>query len=273
MAAAARALGLPSSTVSRKLGLLEARLETQLLNRTTRTLHLSEDGRVVLARVRRILDEAEATEAALERSTKGLSGLVKIGVPSVLTRDLLQCLAAVLGENPGLRLQVSVHDRPVNPVAEGLDLVVSGGGLVDSSLVARALGQVQLVLAASAGYLERRGRPKTPPDLLQHDTCHFRTNPPASSWELYDRQGERHNVPIEVKLESTDGRALLDAMHADLCIGTLSKRLLRSNPSLERVLPGFSFRPFPVRAVFPASSRRSARLLAIVGALKTALER
>ena len=198
MAAAARALGLPSSTVSRKLGLLEDRLGTQLLNRTTRTLHLSADGRVALARIRRVLDEAEETEAALERSASGLGGVVRIGVPSVLTRDLLNCLAPLLADNPGLRLQVSVHDRPVNPVAEGLDLVVSGGGLEDSTLVARSLGQVRLVLAASTDYLDRRGRPKTPNDLLQHDTSHFRTDPPASSWELYDRKGERHDVPIEV---------------------------------------------------------------------------
>lgn len=271
MAAAARALGIPTSTVSRRLAGLEGRLGQTLLYRTTRSLSVGEAGRALLARARRILDEASAAELALERASEGLAGLVRIGVPSVLARDLLTGLAPALIEHPGLRLQISIHDRPVNPVSEGLDAVIMGGALDDSTLIARKLGEVRLVLAAKRDYLERRGRPKRPADLIDHNTLHFLRDPPVSFWELYDTSGECHQVAIEVTLEANDGRALLDAIRAGIGIGTTSERLLRSSPDLERVLPGFAFHPFPVFAVYPTAGRRSGRLQEIVRVLQLAM--
>ncbi len=272
MAQAARALGQPTSTVSRRLQLLEERLGTRLLYRTTRSLSLAEHGRVVLARARRILAEAEELESSLEQADEGVSGLVRIGVPSVLSRELLTHLTPLLGEHAGLRLAISVHDRLVNPVTEGLDLVVMGGGLDDSSLVSRRIGQVRLVLAASVPYLERRGRPRRPSDLARHDTLHFLSDPPATTWTLYDRGGTPHDVPIVVRVEASNGRALVDAIEAGIGIGTVSRRYLRTASHLVRVLPSYTFRPFPLHAVYPTAGRRSARLRVVVRALEAALE-
>ncbi|MEM6994998.1 MAG: LysR family transcriptional regulator [Myxococcota bacterium] len=271
MAAAARALGLPTTTVSRRLALLEERLGTRLLYRTTRSLSLAEDGRVLLGRARRILEEAEAAESSLEGSERSLSGVVRMGVPSVLTQAFLHQLAPLLREHPGLRLQLAVHDRLVNPASAGLDLVVMGGTLDDSSLVSRRLGQIRLVLAASESYLQRRGRPRRPADLVEHDTLHFLRDPPVSSWVLVGSKGARCEVPIEVRFEASDGRALLDAMHAGVGIGTLSERLLADTPGLVRVLPRHSFQPFPIHALYPSSGRRSARLRAVLQSLEAAL--
>ena len=271
MAAAARALALPTSTVSRRLAQLEERLGTRVLYRTTRSLSLAEHGRVLLARAHRILAEAEALDEVLEHAGDEVAGLVRIGVPSVLTRELLDRLAPLLAQHRGLRLALSVHDRPVNPVSEGLDLVVSGGGLDDSSLVSRRIGEVRLVLAASPGYLERRGRPRRPSELAEHDTLHFSTDPPATSWTLIDRQGNAHDVPITVRIEASNGRALTDAVYAGVGIGTVSERLLRSDPRLVRVLTSYAFRPFPLHAVYPTAGRRSAKLRAVVEALEAAL--
>lgn len=273
LAAAARALKLPTSTVSRRLGQLEARTGRTLLYRTTRSLSLAEDGQLLLDGVRRILEQVDATETDLERSAERLSGVVKLGVPSVLTRDLLEALAPLLREHPALRVQLSVHDRQVNPVAAGLDLVVVGGGLSDSTLISRRIGQVERVLAASPSYLQRRGRPQTPEDLAQHDTLHFLMDQPTTAWVLYDAEEQATEVPVPVRFEASDGRALLDAAVAGLGIAALSPRLLRGTPELERILPGHAFRPFPLSVVYPVSGRRSARLRAVVDALQTALSR
>ena len=272
-AGAARALNLPTSTVSRRFAQLEERTGRTLLYRTTRSLSLAEDGQHLLDAVRGILERVDAIEHALEQSTEELRGTVKLGVPSVLTRDLLEALGPLLAEHPALDVQLSVHDRLVNPVAAGLDLVVVGGGLEDSSLVSKRIGSVQLLLAASEAYLERRGTPSTPADLADHDTLHFLLDPPARSWALLDAEGTAHDVPVSVRFEASDGRALLDAMLAGLGIGTLSSRLLRAHPQLRRVLPEHHFRPFPVSVVYPTSGRRSARIRAMVSALQAAMSR
>lgn len=273
LAGAARSLGLPTSTVSRRLAQLEERTGRRLLYRTTRSLSLAEDGQALLDAARHILETVDTIETELEDSPEQLSGVVKLGVPSVLTRDLLQSLAPLLGAHPQLRIQLSVHDRPVNPVAAGLDLLVIGGGLADSTLVSKRIGEIRLVLAAHRDYLDRRGRPNTPSALERHDTLHFLTDPPATSWVLVGPDDTLTTIPIFVRFEASDGRALLDAINAGLGIGTLSPRLLRAHTELESVLPEFHFRPFPISVVYPASGRRSARLRAVVDALQTALSK
>lgn len=269
---AARALGLPSNTVSRRLAALEERLDTRLLYRTTRSMSLSETGRTLLGRAQRILQEVEATELALQREKEGLSGMVKISVPSLLTADLLASVKGLLRQHHGLRLQVKVNDKPVNPVTEGLDVVVIGGTLSDSSLIARKLSNIHPVLAASASYLAERGHPEKPTDLTEHEILLFVRDPPQSHFTLTDGSGHQHTVPVEGRLEADDGRTLMDALDAGLGIGLTSPRIMRSSRSLERVLPGYSLGSFPLYAIYPASRQRSARLQAVVNALQSALQ-
>jgi len=268
MAGAARSLGLPPNTVSRRIAALEGRLGVRLLNRTTRSVSLSEHGRTFIAPAHRILEAVEAAEAALRREREGLSGRVRIGMPSVLVTDVLAALRPLLAEHPDLRIEATVHDRPVNPVTAGLDVVIVGGALPDSTLIAQKLEDVTLVLAASETYLAEVGAPRVLEDLASHRTVHFRTQPPASSWTLTDREGRQHVVPVKVCFEADDGRALTDAIRAGLGIGATSARVVRGHPELRRVLPDYVGHTFPLFAVYPASGQRSARLRAVVEALK-----
>lgn len=271
LAAAARALGLPTSTISRRLAQLEERAGRPLLYRSTRSLSFAEDGQAFLDGARRILQAVDALEMELETSPDRLAGTVKVGVPSVLAADLLEALSPLLAENLELRVQLVIHDRHVSPVAAGLDLVVVGGALEDSSLVSKRVGAVQLALAARRDYLDQHGRPATPAELTKHHTLHFLTDPPATSWVLVGPDGRSTEVPVAVRLEANDGRALLDAIKTGLGIGTLSPRQLRAHPDLERVLPEHHFRAFPIFVVYPVSGRRSKRLRAVVQALQSAL--
>ncbi|MCP4810693.1 MAG: LysR family transcriptional regulator [Proteobacteria bacterium] len=272
LTAAARALGLPPNTVSRRLASLEERLDVKLLHRTTRSLSLSEAGRALLSRARRILDEVDAAELAVQRETEGLTGVVQISLMSILTvPDTLAVLRLLMDEHPGLRLQIQVNDRPVNPVAEGLDVVVFGGTLSDSTLTARKLTSVQPLLAASTAYIDRHGAPHTPEDLLRHETLHFLSAGGTFPWNLTGPDGEQHVVHPEGRFEANDGRALFDAMVSGLGIGWTSARMMRSAPNLRQVLADYTLPSFPLYAIYPSANRRSARLQTVVAALHAAV--
>jgi len=268
LSGAAKVLGLPANTVSRRLSALEERLDTRLVHRTTRSMSLSESGRAFLAGAQRILQEVEAAEGQLRVEREGLHGTIKLGVPSVLTKELLGALPPLMRENPGLRVQLRVHDKPVNPVTEGLDVLIMGGSFPDSNLIVRSLGRVRMVLAASPAYLDRCGRPTRPTDLEGHTTLHFASDPPQTSWVLTAADGTQHVVPVEGHFEANDGRAMMDAAEAGLGICATSERYLRRTQTLERVLPEHSAFSFPINAVYPASGQRSARLQAVVEALR-----
>jgi len=272
LTAAAKALGMPANTVSRRLASLEERLGQRLLHRTTRSQSLSEAGRTMVVRAQQILGEVEAAEAALQREAEGLSGLVKLSVPSILAADMFRCIRALLAQNPGLRLQVAVNDRPVNPINEGLDVVIIGGTLSDSTLIARKLTEVKLVFVASEEYLDRYGEPRTPTELQGHQTVHFKTDPPQSSWVLNGPAGAQHVVPVEGRVEIADGRALIDAVRMGIGIGAMSMRVIRRTPGVRQILPDFYSMVIPVFAVYPASGQRSARLQALVAALQEAID-
>ncbi len=270
---AARALKLPANTVSRRLASLEDRLGTRLLDRTTRSLSVSEAGRALLTRARRVLDEAESAELAVKRETEGIAGVVRIGLMSVLTvPQTLRRLGDLMDEHPGLRVQVQVHDVPVSPVARGLDVVVIGGSLEDSSLVARKLTEVQPVLVASDDYLARRGTPETPADLVDHDTVAFLTPAGTLPWTLLAPDGERHVVEPRARFQISDGRGVFDAIVCGRGIGYTTRRMIGNTPGLTEVLTDYGLGTIPVYAVYPAADRRSARLQAVVQALLEAVE-
>ena len=272
LAGAGKSLGMAANTVSRRLASLEQRLGVALFHRTTRSIAITEAGRTLLGPARRMLDAAAMAEAQLDEERAGLSGTVHLGVPSVLAAEALEVLAPLLDAHAGLRLDVRLVNRHVNPVAEGLDVLIMGGTLEDSSLVARRLTEVALVLAASEAYLAEHGRPRKPRDLANHRMLAFRTATPSTTVVLADKAGVEHVVPAEARVEVDDGRALLDAIAAGLGIGSMSHRVLRRTPDLQRVLPRYETSRFPVYAVYPNSGTRSARVQAVVAALEDRLD-
>ena len=271
IAEAARTLGMPATMVSRRLAALEERLGTPLLYRSTRSQSLSEAGRTLLERASRILDEAVAAEEALDGDAAELSGVVRVGVPSILTADLFAAVRTVMLEHPALELEVSVHDRLVSPVAEGLDVAIMGGSLADSTLVVRKLVDVELIVVAATSYLEAFGRPTRPEDLTSHRTVHFRGERPITTWTLTDADGVEYTIPVSGRVRVDDARAVIEAVVAGLGLGLTSRRVLRAHPELEHVLPDLTGFRFPAFAIFPRAGPRSARVEAIVSALAAVL--
>lgn len=268
IAAAARVLRLSPLTVGRRLQSLEQRLDRRLLNRSTRHQSLSEAGRTFLERALRILHEVEAAETFLGAERDDISGAVGIGVVGALARDALQAVGPLLQAHPQLRIKLRVVDRHVNPVSMGLDVVLMGGQPPDSALVSRRLTSVSAVLAAHESYLERRGVPRTLEELRDHEAILFVSDPPQSSFRLQGPDGQTHRIPVRGRLEVDASTTMADALVQGLGIGLITRRFVAATPGMQVVLPGYGLESSSLYALFPHGGARSARLEAVVEAIR-----
>jgi len=185
--AAALALGLPTSSVSRSVAKLEEDLGVVLLERTTRRVALTEVGRAYFERVRDALAGLdEATAAALDAAREP-HGMVRIAVPPDFAPTLAPVIAAFVQRYPKIRIELSVSARAAERVGEHVDLGLAGGRLPDSSLVSRRIGETTHHLYAAPRYLAARGAPRSLEELARHDAILARAG--AATWELTGPDG------------------------------------------------------------------------------------
>lgn len=194
---AAESLGIQKGRASNVVRELEAQLGVRLLHRSTRTVQLTEDGRSFHARARDLLADAEELGAMFAGSEEAPAGRLRIDLPTEFARaTVLPALPAFMDRYPAIELELSSTDRRVDLIQEGMDCVLRVGPIVDETLVARRLGAVRMVNAASPAYLARHGVPRTLEDLLAqgHRMVHYT---PAlgsrpSGWEY--PAGQAHAV-------------------------------------------------------------------------------
>lgn len=168
--AAAKALSMPNSTVSRRVANLEARLGVRLLERTTRSMRLTEVGEEFYARATAVVRDARDAEAAARERDSVPRGLLRISAPALFSQaKLLPAVVEYLRRFPECEVDLVPTARRVDLVSEGFDLAFRGGDLDDSSLVARKLDLGPAVICASPAYLSNRGTPERPSDLASHD--------------------------------------------------------------------------------------------------------
>ena len=171
MSAAGRELGLSPAVVSKRLRRLEDRLGTRLMNRTTRQISLTEAGQGFYERVVAILAGLEEAESFVSRRSNVARGILKISAPTSFGRmHVAPHLQQFFEQNPGIQINLNLHDDMTDIVGEGYDLAIRIAELKDSSLVARKLAPVRRVLCATPEYLEKNGIPETLEDLEKH-TC------------------------------------------------------------------------------------------------------
>jgi DNA-binding transcriptional LysR family regulator len=255
--AAARALGLPKSSVSRSVAQLEHDLGIRLLHRTTRQLHLTDAGAAYYERVSRALgDIGEATAAASDTQAE-LSGVVRLTAPvDIGIWSLAPILARFLRKHPRIRVEVSLTGRVVDLVAEGFDLAVRAGPLRDSSLVARRVGELQSVAYASPRYVERRGIPERLEDLANHDCVLFRSTSGTATWELRHTDGTVSSVDVSGLIASDDLSFVRKAVLAGSGIGVLPTFLCgraEATGKLVRVLPDWSLNGAVLHVAYPSA--------------------
>ena len=211
LSGAARSLPSSLTAVSRQISALERHFGTKLLHRTTRRLALTDDGRMLYERAKTILGEFRQVEAALMGHHEP-SGRLRIAAPTLIGRLLLApVLAEFLRRYPAVSIDLQLVDRSVDMIEEDIHLALRIGHLPDSDLVARKLGDIQMIVCASPFYLERRGVPQTPAELSAHDCLAFSEIPGAAEWRFRQNAKSKWKIPISPRLWANSLDALVVA--------------------------------------------------------------
>ncbi|WP_426753379.1 LysR family transcriptional regulator [Myxococcus sp. Y35] len=266
---AARKLQVTASAVSRRISQLEKELGVVLFQRTTRALQLTEDGRDFYARCQRVLSELEAAKESLSRSRQRPTGVLRVDAPQVLGQlVLMPALSRFLSSYPGIELRLTLRDTVVNPVAEGVDVLLRLGALEDSRLVARKLGITRLMACAAPAYLKRHGRPESPADLARHNCLGFLREGAPAPWVLHV-QGTSAPVRFEPRgtFHSNHGATLRDAAVLGLGIAWLFDFMVTrelESGALVPVLEGQLGEERPIHALYPRSKHLPARVSAFL---------
>ena len=206
---AGESLGLPRSTVSEHVQALEELLGTRLLQRTTRKVQATQDGRVLYERSKDLLAHMEELEGLFRQDEAQLTGRIRVDLPNMMARDLiLPRLPSFMDAHPLIELEISTTDRQVDLLAEGFDCVLRVGAQPDQSVVARLLCSMPMINCVSAGYLQRYGVPLTLADLADHHLVHYVRPLGARSAGFEYQQGNKvQRIPMagRVTVNSTDG--------------------------------------------------------------------
>lgn len=277
LSAAARTLQVTTNAVSRRLQRLEAQAGVRLVNRTTRRLSLTDEGRVLYARCARVIAELDAVEQELHPAGDPLQGVVRLALPSGgVTRELLAGIAGVMAAHPQLAVKLRVVTVPVEPIAGGVDVALHVGPVADSSLVARKLATWSWVLVAARSYARRHGLPRRPEDLIDHQCLRLLGDRPQRTWALLDRRGRRVTARVGGAFECDDSRVLGDAIYAGLGIGVRSDAELAAGlaaDELVQVLPGYRFGAYDLYALVPPGRARVPRIAAFIALLQETMRR
>lgn len=264
---AAERLGVSTTAVSRLVAELEGELQTRLLQRTTRRISVTDAGRAFYERCVQILadlDEAEreaAREAAEPRGTIRLTTSVNFG-----TRQVTPAIALFLARHAQVKFDVSLSDRIVDIVEEGFDLAIRIGATGPENLVARKLGETQLVPCASPAYIARHGAPASPEDLTQHN-CLTYEYALRDAWTFRDTAGRERTVKVAGSLNSNNSELNVAAavqgvgiaLEPDFIVGSELKK-----GTLVPVLKSFEAPALPVYAVYPSRRHLPAKVRAFV---------
>lgn len=267
MSAAARRLGIPLATVSRKIAELEAYLNTLLLHRTTRQLSLTEAGESYVAGCRRILDDIAETERAATGEYAAPRGELIVTAPIVFGRlHIVPAVAAFLTHYPEIDVRLVLTDRVAHLMEEQIDVALRIGELPDSSLMAVRVGSVRRVICASPADLAAHGAPAEPADLANHPCISFEVLASRRAWVFEAGKGEL-TVPVHSRFAVNTAEAAIDA--AVLGVGLIRvlsyqvETALREG-ALEVVLGGFEARPLPVSLVHKGQAPMPLKLRAFL---------
>jgi DNA-binding transcriptional LysR family regulator len=262
-APAARKLGLSPSAVTRLIAALENRLGARLLQRTTRSVTLTDIGTRYLERARRILADVEEAEGSAEGERTRPSGRLVVSAPVGFGRlHVSPVMSAYLKRYPEVLGELRLADRIVNLVEDGVDLAVRIGHLPDSSLVARHVGEMRRIVVASLDYLRQRGEPDTPEAIASHETIQFGATTASPDWRFVE-DGREIRVACTPRFTTNSADAAIQYAQQG---GGLTRVLAYQAAAaikagrLKIVLAKFEQPPLPIHVVYPTSRLLSAKV-------------
>lgn len=274
--AVARETGMTQPTVSKQMTALERELKTRLLQRSTRSLSLTEAGTAYYERCRQIIDQVHAAELSLGALQGSLGGTLSVNSSVAFGQMFLaRLMLEFQGMHAGLSVLLTLNDRFIDLVEEGIDVAIRFGRLNDSSLVARRLAGSPVAVVASPAYLERRGVPRHPSELPQHRCLHYTYLSTGTEWVFPSTDGDIR-VRIASSFRTNNGYALRDAMLAGHGIAVMPLVFIQdelSGGSVVPILQEFTAPPLPVNAVYPSGRFVSTKVRAFVDYLQERVPR
>jgi DNA-binding transcriptional LysR family regulator len=265
--AVAREQNISQPAISRQIAALEDHLGERLLQRTTRSLTLTDDGRDLLNHARRVLDAVDEAETAVGRRRGTVAGLVRLCVPVTFGRlHLAPALPKLLAAHPHLEIDLLLRDSMPDLVGEGIDLAIRPGEVADSTMIIRRAGAVSRYVIASTAYVQAHGEPAHPQDLAAHECVQFSTPGHPSLWQFQGAEGPL-SVEVHGRLRSDSGDAIREAVLNDIGIAALPAWYFRDEIAQGRVkllLRDWEIAPIPVLMVYPSRRNLSPRVRAVM---------
>lgn len=273
---AATRLGVSKSVTGKSVARLEQRLGVKLLNRTTRSVSLTEEGRLYYQSCLRVMEELDQAESILAARQQVVTGVVRISLPISYGRlCVMPILTAVSARYPQLNLDISFTDRRVDLIEENVDLAIRLGATGDyATLAARQLATQQSVICAAPAYLQRRGVPVNLADLAAHDCLGFSKDGRVLPWKILDAHGNLKRVEPITRHIVSHGEALRDAAIGGMGIAYLSAWLAGDaiqQGQLQILAFATPESDAPITALWPVSRDLSPRIRVIVDALVNGL--
>jgi len=261
---AADQLKMPKSSVSKAIARLEAETGTKLLIRSTRSLALTPSGRTFYESCLGPIQVLEDAQRSLQGRDSVVAGFLKITAPEDLGGYVIApAIGQLTKKHPGLTFELNYTDEIVDLVRDGYDLAFRLGKLNPSSFKVRKLGNVNLVMIATPGYLKAVGTPKSPDDLSKHDCLSYSSRAFASHWTLKSIEGRSREVEIKSRIQANQMTSLLKVAQTGAGIALVPASLCASEIAagrLVRVLPDWQGASVPASMISPLASSASARL-------------
>jgi DNA-binding transcriptional LysR family regulator len=267
-AEAGRHLGISASAVSKSISRLEERISVRLFQRSTRSVRLTSEGEMFLERCRRIFGEIQAAEDELGAMTQHPRGRLRVGL--ALSAGLpLPVISAFMARYPEIELDLDFTDRLVDVIDEGFDVVIRGSSLRDSRLVSRPLGPYRACLVAAPSYLEEKGTPTKPGDLLNHACLHYRWTPTGKlyQWPLkhpaFATAG--FSLPVTMVCNSLDALLYMAlAGRGIACVPDFSAKSAVAEGRLKTVLDTYLIDANAIHIIWPSNRKMTPKVRVFV---------
>jgi len=272
---AADALAMSKPAVSRHVAELEQRLGVRLLQRTTRKLSLTEEGRLFYGRCKTVLADVEVAEEEITAKSVAVKGLVRVNVPiSFGLWELAPLWPDFMTKFPDVELDITFADRMVDLVEEGYDLAVRIARLPNSSLVSRKLASTRLVLCASPGYLKKHGKPKHPSELANHTVLSYSLLATGDQWNFNGPEGAV-SVTVKPIMRTNSGDTCIAAARKHKGVVLQPSFMVNSDlqsGALVELMPSYRSIEFGIFAVYPTRQYVSPKVRALIDFLVKALK-